>query len=103
MGQQIQLCQHNENYVIAVMFVAHLHSRLLKVFSLNLKLKAPFSISKKGHLGDLKNAALLEYIETVRSVMRDPTKSYRKRAISINIMPISLINSTGKGFKINPV
>ena len=63
MNEQIELWQHNKSFVSTTMFVAHLHARLLKVLSLNLKLIAQFSISKRRHLEDLKNAALLKVLK----------------------------------------
>ena len=58
-----QLWQHNESFISTIIFVIRLHPRLLKVLSLNLKLYAQFSISKEGHLADLKNASLLKILK----------------------------------------
>ena len=91
MRQQIQLWQHSKSLVNTIMFVVRLHQKLLKVLSLNLKLEAQFSISKM-YLRDLKTAALLKNIETVRlSVIEYHVKIHWKRAQVLKMKQTSLL------------
>ena len=102
MRQQIQLWQHSKIFASTIMFVVRLHLRLLKLLSFNLILKAQFSISKKGHVGDVnKDRRTVENTETDRlSVIEGPKKSYRKRAQALNMKPTSLLTIVRKDIKL---
>ena len=85
-----------------MMFIVRLHPRLLKIL-LNLILNAHFSVSKEGHLGDLKNAALLKILKLFRlSVIEDTRKIGRKRTQALKMKSTSLLTILRKDIKLMP-